>query len=436
MPRRPHPLAPRAMIALACAGLLAACAVIPPVAPGGGSGENKVNKATDAKKPASSEPSAAASVPAPTASQGAAATPEPLPSLGLLLAGQVKIDASALLKLGIAERTPVGAKLISNNGPGLISDKGVGLISNNSGALISNNSGGIVSKTKYVLTQAEGGRVPVPVQGLVVVAVSLRTNEILAGPVATDAEGRYRLGFIAKPDTNMRIVAYVNNKQADGAFTYGAFIPPAEAEVVTTDTTDLVCEYMVRVLAGRVQGGIDARKRGELVDISTKQFDSEAEKKQAEDVNEVLAKITPEMAATLDQEGQTARKFAERTVSFADLSKPVFKELHDIFDRLRAFDAGLAAPPTPSVPDEVVALFYDVNTIDDVPAALMKHGMPEAEAKALFDRMQATAADLNAELARVGNENTAEVLSPLLEVPGITDYLPLFEKSPAPSAQP
>ena len=424
MPRRPLRLAPRAMVALSCAVLLAACAVSPAGTPVGGPDDGKASKAVD-RKPASASP-AANDAPSPTASTApvAEATPEPLPSLGLLLSGQVTIDTSAMLALGLAERTAVGVKLISNNGPGLISDKGVGLISNNSAGLISNNSGALVAKTKYGLRQAAGGRALLPVQGMLVKAVSLRTGEVLAGPIATDAEGRYRLGFIAKPETNMQIVAWVNNKEAEADFNYGAFVPPAEAPVVTTDTTDLICEYMIRVLAARVQRGIDIRKRGEDLSINPNDLPNPDERKQAEDINEVLGKITPEMATVLDQGGVTARKFAERTVAYADLSKPAFAELQAVFERLRAFDAGLATPPVPSVPDEVVSLLYEVNTIADIPAALEKHGMSKEEAAALAARMDATASELNSELARVGNEHSGEVLGPLLEIPGLLEMLP------------
>ncbi len=441
MSRRPLLAAPRALAALACTVALAACVVNAPVIPGGGG--DKLNK-VEPKKNGAPSPVASQAVPSPTASTTAQATPEPLPSLGLLLAGQVKLDPSAMLQLGIAERTSVGVKLISNNGPGLISDKGVGLISdkgvvlvaNNSGSLISNNSGAIVSKTKYAVSQAAGtGRGPLPVQGLIVKAISLRTGEVLAGPIATDADGRYRLGFLAKPETNLQIVAYVNNKESDAAFSYAAFAPPAELPINTTDTTDLVCEYMIRVLAGRVQGGIDDRKRGSDVSVDPEQLKDEAERKQASDVNEILSKITPEMAVTLDQNGVTARKFAERTVSYADLTKPVFRELEVIFDRLVAFNASLASPPTPAVQDQVAALLYKVSTIPEIPGMLQKHGMAEAEATSLAERLNATADVLNAELARVGNEHPTEVLGPLLEIPGLGAFLPLFE-SPSPAAQP
>lgn len=439
MPRPPLPVAPRALMAIACTVALAACVATPPTIPGADPGDTKVSK--DPKKPASPSASASAGVaspaasaaPSPAASTAAVVVPDVLPSLGLLLAGQVKLDPSALLKLGIAERTSLGVKLISNNGPGLISDKGVGLISNNSGSLISNNSGSIVSKTKYALTQAAGERAPQPVQGLIVQAISLRTGEVLAGPIATDAEGRYRLGFMARPESNLAIVAYVNNKQDEGAFSYAAFAAPTDTTVTNTDSTDLMCEYMIRVLAGRVQVNLDRRVRGEEVTVDPEQTKSDAERKQAEDLNEILSKITPEMAKTLDQEGKTARKFAERTVSFADLSKPVYAELHAVIDRLVAFNAGLATPPSPSVQDQVVALLYDVRTIKDIPAMLEKHGMSAEEAASLAKRLDDTKTALNDELARVGNEHSGEVFGPLLEIPGIGDFLPLFA-SPTPSA--
>lgn len=446
MSRRPLLAAPRILMALASSFALAACVVTPALLPTGGpgvTGDSKVSKG-DVRKVASPSPATSQAVPSPTTSVEVAATPEPLPSLGLLVSGQVKLDPSAMLKLGIAERTPVGVKLISNNGPGLISDKGVGLISdkgvgliaNNSGSLVSNNSGSMVSKTKYAVSQAAAtDRAPQPVQGLIVKAVSLRTGEVLAGPIATDAEGRYRLGFLAKPETNLQIVAYVNNKESEAAFNYTAFAPPAAQPITTTDTTDLICEYLIRVLAARVQIGIDARKRGEEVWLDPAQLEDEAERKQAQDVNDILTKITPEMATTIDQQGLTARKFAERSVSYADLGKPVYRELELIFDQLVAFNASLPTPPAPSVQEEVVRLLYDLKTMPQIPGTLQKYGMAQEQAESLAQRLRATAAELNAELARVGNEHPTEVLAPLLEIPGLTDYLPLFE-SPKPTAQP
>ena len=437
MSHRPAPASLARLIGLGTLSLaLAACVVN---VPGGG----KLDDVGLAKKPgtapnvaaaASAAPSPAATAtaaPAPSAAPStalvAAATPEPLPSLGLLIAGKVAVDTSLMLQAGLAERTASGARLISNNGPGLISDKGVGLIANNSGSLttpggsgtlIANNSGNLTAKTKFVLAQAgapAGGFSPV--QGMLVKAISLRTGEVLAGPVATDAEGGFRLGFLARPETNLQIVAYVNNREQEDAFNYVSLTPAADsAPIVASDDTDVVARYMLQVLAGRVQGGIDARKRGESDQLDENVKD-ETERRVARALNAALAGVSPADAVKVDDNGRTARTFAQRVVSFVDLSLPVVGEIRAIVEDLRKFDQTLSPRPAVSVPDEVVKLCEVVRTLKDIVPALEAHGMPHEQAQAIYDRLMATGEGLNTEMSRIGLAHYDETLGYVFSIP-------------------
>jgi hypothetical protein len=68
-----------------------------------------------------------------------------------------------------------------------------------------------------------------------------------------------------------------------------------------------------------------------------------------------------------------------------------------------------------------------VKTIPQIVPLLAQYGMPRADAEAFVARIEATSEDLQAELARVGNDHSAEVLAPLLEIPGVTELIPLVD---------
>lgn len=429
----PAPKLRSGLLALAAA-TLTACALNPgvPVSPGASRAPGTRPSATSSQDPESPAPTAGASV-------AALPTPETLPSLGLLLSGQVRLDTSLLIAAGIAAPITGGAQLISNNGPGLISDKGVGLISNNSGSIISDNGAILISdngamltsKTKFGLLQADAApdRSLRPVQGMLVRAISLRTRQVLAGPVATDADGRYRLGFLTPPDGNVAVVAYVNGKETDAAYSFSALAAPAARPVANTESIDRTVEYMIRVLANRVQGGIDARLKGKDVGLDPDSAPDEASSKLSAQLAVVIDNVPIALMVKLDNQGKASRKFAELVASYIDLSKPVYKELEDIIESLREFDVARATHPagSPSVPDAVMEKLYLVKTLDEVVPTLEARGMPHAEAVALDDRLHATSKALNEELSRIGLLHSRDVLLPLFDDPELADLKAIIE---------
>ncbi|MFN3430244.1 MAG: hypothetical protein ACK46X_09845, partial [Candidatus Sericytochromatia bacterium] len=110
-------------------------------------------------------------------------------------------------------------KLLSDNGLGLLSDNGLGLLSDNGLGIIANNSGGLISNgaasynVRHSRYRIQATDVPLgqvlPVKGMAVFPISLRTGEIVARPVFTDAQGGYTLVVPEAVKGNIRLVARV-----------------------------------------------------------------------------------------------------------------------------------------------------------------------------------------------------------------------------------
>ncbi|MNS12985.1 hypothetical protein D3C72_445650 [compost metagenome] len=326
--------------ALALALLLAACAGTP----------GRAGKPTIAAKPGTT----------------ASANPKPIQSLGLLIAGRVTVEPAAIVASKAGQVTERGVSIIGNHGGGLLSDNGLGVIANNSAG--------------YRIHQTDTGLKPV--EGMWVKAISLLDGKLLAGPVATDADGRYRLGFLKAPERNMRIVAAVPGQETNASVTYTTLVPPKQVEVVTTDTTRLAAAYILEVLPQRLQPAIDALKREAVY------------QKRPGDPEEVamfasqLAGVPHDKLAAADVDGTIARGISERIVAFADLNNPIFASLNEDVEELRAFSNGLAQQPTPSLPDQFLAMVRRPGGgLKELPALLQSLGMPEAKAQALTKRL-------------------------------------------------
>lgn len=420
-------LAPRLMAA-ALAGLLAACpagTVTPPKASKGPLKPSSSTKAASTK---------ASPTPAPT--------PEVLPSLGLLLGGEVAVDPSRLLAAGIAERGQDNVKLISDAGSGIISDSGLGLVSdagsgligNNAGSLISdagsgligkvkneggaglisNNGGGLIGKVKYGLAQAEGDAArAVPLQGIVVFAVSLEDGKVVAGPVKTNAQGRWRLGFQQPPDENIRIMAQVYGRATE--FNYAAMVAPRAADVAVTDTSRAVAIFLIQIMRARVQEGLEARKRGEPFDIWYNGPSSEEASAFFQAMNGSIGMMTPAVAARVDKDGQGALLFSEKILSFADLSKQHYKDLHAVTEEVRAFGATLKAGEGARLMDDYVTLTAQRHPAERLPALLESYGMPGAQIQDITNRYVAAGDDVFLDLAAIAKDNLGAVLEPFLD---------------------
>ncbi len=428
--------APRLMAA-ALAGLLAACpagTVQPP-------------------RPSKAPVKPAASVKA-TGVQGSP-TPEVLPSLALLLGGAVAVDPSRLLAAGLAERGKGNVKLISDAGSGIISDSGLGLISdagsgligNNAGSLISdagsgligkvkneggagligkvkdeggaglisNNSGNLIGKVKYTLAQAgEATGEAVPLQGIVVFAVSLKDGKVVAGPVKTNAEGHWRLGFQEAPGDNIRIMAQVFGRPAE--FNYAALVAPRSAEIPVTDTSRAVAIFLIQIMRARVQDGIESRKRGEPFDIWYNGPSSPDAAGFFEAMNGSIGMMTPTVATQVDKEGQGALLFAEKILSFADLSKQHYKDLHAVTEDVRAYGATLKAGEGAKLMEDYVTLTAQRHPSERLPTLLASYGMPAAQIQDITNRYVRAGDEVFLDLAAIAKDNLGAVLEPFFDV--------------------
>jgi hypothetical protein len=202
---------------------------------------------------------------------------------GTLLTGKVKLDASYIAGVGAGILSDNGAGIVTNNssrlfirvgagilsdngagvlsysGAGILSDAGGGLVSNNSGNLVSNNGSGLVSKVKWRLLQqatspqAEFGT-QVPVAGMSVAAVSLRTGKILNGLVVqTDTEGRYTLKVPADLQETFAIHGRVSQTVAgalvdDPRLRYTVIVPAKHTTENNIDEDTALVGRYVRLL--------------------------------------------------------------------------------------------------------------------------------------------------------------------------------------------
>lgn len=216
-----------------------------------------------------------------SAKPGALATPKPGASRkpGVLLEGpttavkgHVEIDAHYILANnagslianngGSAIALKAGT-LISDNGLGIISDNGLGLISDNGLGLISNNGGGIISDNGlgFRILQAaavELGTV-LPVKGMAIIPLSMRTGEVVGKPVFTDAQGAYSIDVPDAVKGNLRLVARVPVAKADDPLAtdlsaqYNLVLKSATQDAVIDEDTSVTTKYVRACFAGRLQ---------------------------------------------------------------------------------------------------------------------------------------------------------------------------------------
>jgi hypothetical protein len=367
-----------------------------------------------AVRPASSARPVAVASPTPSKQ------PSPLPSLGLLIEGQVTVEPAKLLDGKLAESTATGVKLISDNGLGLISDNGLGLIANNGAGVIANNG-----STYRVAAAGDGLK---PVEGMHVKAIALMDGQVLAGPVATDAHGRYRLGFLKAPGSNIRVVAEVPAKPKDPAFTYATLVPPvppapSAAPVVTSDTSRSSAEFVLGVLPARLKPVIDARKDGKSAEEYIKTYEGFADDETIaimRKMDRALAKAPASALAGLDgSDGQLSRGISERTVAILDLQKPIYAELVRLIDQARVW--GLAAKPAPVAPlaDQVLEKTHSNAEMLTVSALLIKHGVPTDEAEAYGRALVENVKAIGKDVGQTAYANQAAVLGPLASLVGV-----------------
>lgn len=186
------------LVALSC--LLSACALTP-------------SQATRATSKATVKPKAKPSVATASTRPEASATPQLPAGPTVRLTGKVEVDAHYMLannagtlvaNNGGSAIVLNGGTLISDNGLGLIANNGLGLISNNGLGLIANNSAGY----RTLSTDVAVGTV-LPVKGMAVLPVSMRTGELVGKPVFTDAQGGYSVDVPESLKGSLRLVARV-----------------------------------------------------------------------------------------------------------------------------------------------------------------------------------------------------------------------------------
>jgi hypothetical protein len=276
--------------------------------------------------------------------------PTAIPSVALILSGRVTIDPRAVLGAGMAELTASGIKLIGNNGAGLISDKGLGIISNNAGSLI--------GKTKYAVAQVGGTSALTPVEGMLVEAYDLLTGALVAGPVATDATGNYKLGFIEKPGVNLQVVARVNNT-TETKFSYASLSEPKDVPLVTSDDSRAVTTYILAVVPSRLGPLIDAQKNEDPAAALALLDKYPSDKKSTlmlRAFNTKLAAVPAAKLRELDADGLLAFGISKRMVAYADLDQVQYLHISEIIEEIRKFDLARATPADPPLVDQVIGL--------------------------------------------------------------------------------
>jgi hypothetical protein len=311
------------------------------------------------------------------------AKPSAMPSLGLVLTGQVAVEPGALLAGNLAKTTATGVKLISDNGLGLISDNGLGLISDNGAGLISDNGLGIISNNSGGYRIQSLGTGLKPVEGMLVSAVSLLDGRVLAGPVASKADGSYKLGFYKAQERNMRIVVTVPKHEKDAQYTYETLIPPTDKPIVTSDTTRAVADYTIGALEVIFQPYIEIAKSQVQPSVQPKN------EQVTKDFAAILMRIGPTKIAELDgADGRLTRAISERIVSYTDLTAKPFDDFVVVAEKVRVFGASLEKPVTPALLDQAIPLLRHKDDLPLVAALFSDRGMPEADAMALATELK------------------------------------------------
>jgi hypothetical protein len=244
------------------------------------------------------------------------------------------------------------------------------------------------------------------VEGMAVTAVSLFDGKVLAGPVATRADGSYKLGFLKAPTNNIRIVASVPGQEADARLSYATLVPPSPAPVLTSDSTRAVTGYILSVLPGHMQPILDAYKNGTAA-ASMKGNEPQPVK----DLAAVLQAIPRAKLVAADADGRLARRLSERLVSFVDLSHPAYGSLYADVEIIRRFAEDLTVQPDPPLLEQFEALAGRRDGFDELPPLLTRLGMPAAEAEAITDRMNDKAEEIGTLIMVTFVLNKAQVLT-------------------------
>ncbi|MDB5101388.1 MAG: hypothetical protein JWM80_5809 [Cyanobacteria bacterium RYN_339] len=409
----------------------------------------------------SAAPAHPSATPQAMSSQGSA-TPAPVPSLGLLYTGEILVEPGHMLARGIAKETPDGiqligpngagvvanngggviasgggnvisndgasiisndgASLLSENGLGLLSENGLGLIGATSGNLISDVGSSLIGRTRlispnggaYRLAQAapaaaKGLR---PVRDIMVFAVGLRDGKVLAGPVATNAQGGYRLGFLAAPEQGVRIMAQVYGLASDPAFNYAALQAPTTGHAALNDSTRAVSLFLLDIMRRKVQDGLEQRQRGESFKFKFLGPRDAATQTFIEQTTAVINLLPVDAAKRIDRDGQTAIEFSSKILSFADLGQSTYTDLLAATEDLRALGATFDPPLDPPLLEQVVTMSQHADPAPEVLALLAKHGVPNETAQAVSGHYFDAGDKVFIDLAATAKAHLQEVFEP------------------------
>jgi hypothetical protein len=189
-----------------------------------------------------------------------------------LMTGKVEIDAhyiiannaGAIIANGGGNVIALkGGTLISDNGLGLISDNGLGLISDNGLGLIANNGAGLVSNNAGSFRLLQTSNVPLgtmlPVKGMAVIPIAMRTGEIVGKPVFTDGTGTYELAVPKAVMGSIRLVARVPVMTKDDPFAndvraqYNLVLETTAKGAVIDEDTSVTSRYVRACFANRLK---------------------------------------------------------------------------------------------------------------------------------------------------------------------------------------
>jgi hypothetical protein len=259
--------------------------------------------------------------------------------------------ASAIVLKGGGLISAKGLGLLSDNGLGLLSDNGLGLIGNNSAGLIANNGSGY----RLLADSAVAVGTILPVKGMAVIPIAMRTGEVVGKPVFTDERGGYALDLPQSLKGSVRIVARVPVTStsdpiaedprvqytlvvnaASGAAPVASPTPatavpspgaspstaPVAASTINEDTA-LVTKYVRSCFAGRIEEmmltqDIDTTSKNTLAKLKVPEVLLETLKGTFVDVNKT-AKDVGVATMSADQVDLIAQRASDVLLSYIDL---------------------------------------------------------------------------------------------------------------------
>ncbi|MNS18571.1 hypothetical protein D3C72_502660 [compost metagenome] len=296
------------------------------------------NMAAPGKARTPVKPKATASAsPKPTATRKPVLLEGPTASLK----GTIAIDAHYILSNnagGLISNNGSSAialkegKLLSDNGLGLLSDNGLGLLSDNGLGIIANNSGGLISNNgsgyRILADAVPLGKV-LPVKGMAVFPISLRTGEIVARPVFTDAKGGYTLEVPEAVKGNIRLVARVPVAKAndpiavDPRIQYNLVIKTGAVDPVIDEDSSVATRYLRASFSGRLLELMVAQDIGAAAEELVKSMGFAPSLKEIlmSSVTEVnaTAKEAGVPAMTVEAQKELAQRLTDILLSYVDL---------------------------------------------------------------------------------------------------------------------